>query len=162
MKVYIVTSGSYSDYGIHKVFLDKAKAKHYTKCHDFWGDEPNIEEYDTYDDNIDITDNGYIEATISWDINLNDFSYTQTYCNTEKNEIKEDVDKNYWYISVVNSYMITLNIERWYKRDNLTEEQAKVKVEKIMQDLYAKLKYAVAENNGVLTEDILNLYFKKL
>lgn len=160
MKVYIVTSGSYSDYGINKVFLDKVKAKHYIKCHDFWG-KPNIEVYDTYDDYIDLTDNGYIEATICWDINYNDFSYRQAYCNTEKNETKDGGDKNCWYKSCITADTITLNIERWYKRDNFTEEQAKEKVTKIMQDMIAKLKYAVAENNGVLTEDILNLYFTK-
>ena len=31
MKVYIVTSGTYSDYMIQKIFLDKDKAEEYRK-----------------------------------------------------------------------------------------------------------------------------------
>lgn len=52
MKVYIVTNGSYSDYHIVKVFLDKEKA------HDFanrattsgYDQDYDVEEYDTEDD----------------------------------------------------------------------------------------------------------------
>lgn len=48
MKIYIVTSGSYSDYGINCVFSTKEKADEYVKMKnlsDRWEDY-NVEEYD--------------------------------------------------------------------------------------------------------------------
>ena len=48
MKIYVVTSGGYSDYGIDAVFVNKEKAKLYCKVHK----DSCIEEYDTNDDNI--------------------------------------------------------------------------------------------------------------
>lgn len=47
MKVYVVTSGEYSDYVIEKIFLDKEKAKEFAK----WVPSANdVEEYETADD----------------------------------------------------------------------------------------------------------------
>lgn len=43
MEIYVVTSGSYSDYGIEKVFLDKEKAEHYAE----WGEDRRVEVYNT-------------------------------------------------------------------------------------------------------------------
>lgn len=49
-KVYIVTSGSYSNYSIQRCFLDKDKAEAYMKvCSDSGLNE--LEEYDLNDDN---------------------------------------------------------------------------------------------------------------
>ena len=51
MKVYIITKGSYSDYHICAVAIDKEKAE---KLEDYYTDEwdeANIEEYDTEDKN---------------------------------------------------------------------------------------------------------------
>ena len=55
MKVYVVTQGSYSDYHIEQVFLEREKAELYCKLHDTsgWGDHPELEEYDTYDDFVE-------------------------------------------------------------------------------------------------------------
>lgn len=54
MKVYVVTSGIYSDYHIVAVFDDKRKAEVFcaadndkNKGHRIWGDTCYIEEYDT-------------------------------------------------------------------------------------------------------------------
>ena len=33
MKIYVVTSGCYSDYSIEDVFLDKKKAQYFAKFH---------------------------------------------------------------------------------------------------------------------------------
>lgn len=55
MKVYIVTYGSYSDYGIDAVFLDREKAAFYCDVHNKGHyDEHRIEEWDTKDDSIDL------------------------------------------------------------------------------------------------------------
>lgn len=50
MKIYVVTSGSYSDYMINAVFLDKDKAQKYA---DVLYDAC-VEEYDTKDENLEI------------------------------------------------------------------------------------------------------------
>ena len=49
MKIYIVTSGCYSDYTIEKVFTDRAKAEEYKA---WLRDSNDIEEYETEDDLI--------------------------------------------------------------------------------------------------------------
>jgi hypothetical protein len=53
MKVYIVTSGSYSDYIIEKIFSNKAAAEEYKKWHNIRND---IEEYEVYDEPFEKTD----------------------------------------------------------------------------------------------------------
>lgn len=54
MTIYLVTSGEYSEYGVDAVFLDKEKAMLYCAAHNVKEtDDPCwIEEYDTYDDDI--------------------------------------------------------------------------------------------------------------
>ena len=54
MTIYVVTSGEYSEYGVDAVFLDKEKAMLYCAAHNVKEtDDPCwIEEYDTYDDDI--------------------------------------------------------------------------------------------------------------
>lgn len=60
MKVYIVTSGEYSDYGIDAVFLDRKKAEAYARYHtEGWG-EPRVEAYDASDDLIPANPSGYL------------------------------------------------------------------------------------------------------
>lgn len=56
MKVYVVTEGEYSDYGIVKVFLDKEKAEKYAELYEKterFADNVNVEEYTIYDDSFD-------------------------------------------------------------------------------------------------------------
>lgn len=57
MKIYIITSGSYSDYSIDTVFLDKELAEEYVDKHNNCGDEyyhddTVIEEY-SIEENLD-------------------------------------------------------------------------------------------------------------
>lgn len=55
-KVYIVTAGSYSDYHILGVFLDKDKAEQYVKIHNhkpYWSSGLSIETYDTMDKTLE-------------------------------------------------------------------------------------------------------------
>lgn len=58
MKVYVVTSGEYSSYGIEAIFLTREKAELYCANHNVieeytWYD---IEEYDTMDDSLEGAD----------------------------------------------------------------------------------------------------------
>lgn len=60
MKVYVVSWGEYSDYGICEVFLDRRKAEIYCAMRNegknCLGYYYAIEEYDTHDDNINAMD----------------------------------------------------------------------------------------------------------
>jgi hypothetical protein len=49
MKVFIVTSGEYSDYGIERVFTDKSKAEAYSE---WLTDSNGVDEYDTSDNDV--------------------------------------------------------------------------------------------------------------
>lgn len=58
MKVYVVTAGEYSDYHICKIFLDKEKAEKYVAIENEinqYYDECWINEWETDDDNVDMT-----------------------------------------------------------------------------------------------------------
>jgi hypothetical protein len=70
MKVYIVTAGSYSDYHIKRIFLDKSKAEHYAKG---VYDVNEIEEYEIEDRIPELFT--IISATLSSD---NDYYFTVT------------------------------------------------------------------------------------
>jgi len=53
MKVYVITSGRYSDYHINAVAVDPDRAELLRKWYsrsESWSDEPRIEVYDTEDD----------------------------------------------------------------------------------------------------------------
>lgn len=57
-KIYIVTTGEYSDYRIVKVFLDKEKAEKYAEVYqktDKCADNTSVEEHVMYDDCFEIT-----------------------------------------------------------------------------------------------------------
>ena len=72
MKIYVVTSGEYSDYCINAVFIQKEKAMEYIAIRagqsDF-SDVLHMEEYDTMDDS-DLTDGGDI-AIVCYDTENN-------------------------------------------------------------------------------------------
>lgn len=58
MKVYLVTSGEYSDYHVDQVFLDEDKAKHWVAAQvdnagDHYYDEYCIDEVETADESVD-------------------------------------------------------------------------------------------------------------
>lgn len=60
MKIYIVTSSSYSDYCIEAVFTDEKEAAKYIATRNStngWQDDYKIEEYETQDGRIDVEDN---------------------------------------------------------------------------------------------------------
>lgn len=56
MKIYVVTSGDWSDYGIDQIFLTKEKADLYASAHK----GSRVEEYETYDNKINENNIYYI------------------------------------------------------------------------------------------------------
>lgn len=84
-KVYLVSSGSYDDYCVNAVFLDKAKAMQYcadrnrVKYSKPWHDEMRIEERELFDDKVNLKaedKNGYIlsyrhrKPDSVWDVSI--------------------------------------------------------------------------------------------
>lgn len=85
-KVYIVTSGEYSDYHIDACFSTKQKAQEYIKnvekTKEFWG-KPSIEEWDL-DGSVDVVDVVKIF-----------FTFTSPFSKTNHNEkVESAVDKS--------------------------------------------------------------------
>lgn len=73
MKIYVITAGEYSDYHIVAVTTDKEKADNFVKVHNdskrFYYDDAYVEEYDTEDFDIAVTDRNakYFKVFGSWD-----------------------------------------------------------------------------------------------
>ena len=84
MKIYVVTSGEYSEYHIDAVFADKKKAELYCAVREekefldnqslVFGDEYMIEEFDTHDDNIEGTVYYGVRAIIYEGVNDDNFN----------------------------------------------------------------------------------------
>ena len=63
MKLYVVTEGCYSDYGIVCIFLDKDKADNYVKYNQGSWDDMRIEEYETSDEGYKIISDGFYQVS---------------------------------------------------------------------------------------------------
>lgn len=137
MKVYIVTEGQYSDYGVRAVFLSREKAAAYIKANEGKYDDYFIEEYETFDDEIetaqDFLDDVYIKmdvnydfATGRWFIDSNvvdkvEYSYSSPYVKELKN----------WREPEPHGVYVTLRVRPWDSDE---------KIIKIAQDAYAMYK----------------------
>jgi len=135
MKVYIVTSGTYSDYMIRKVFLDKDKAEEYKK----WiPDSNDIEEYDTSDD--DVIDKQYkIRVDLKWYPNKKENLIVRSWKDCES-------DCNYNYYSDYNDiWGEELAVVRTVNSDNYDEQYYKDKLTKYIYDLKAYVEYLKIE-----------------
>lgn len=102
MKVYIVTSGEYSDYGIDRVFTDKENAELYCAMHESDYDQPTVEEWDADDVEIEAT-KPYMrrwEAKVSSSGKVLYFNDTCTF--REKNTIsKYALFSDEWFYTVI-------------------------------------------------------------
>lgn len=124
MKVYVVTSGEYSDYGIEKVFLSKEKADIYCNLHNARSYSTCVvEEYETDDETI-YTPMSYAEFSIDIDTSEVKISFYEV--------AKED----YGYIknqTLINEYDNTLEFTRLLQ-DNYDREVMISKFTKICYD----------------------------
>ena len=134
MKVYIVTSGSYSDYQIDRVFLDKEKAETYVKLSE--GRDAILEEYEADDDKL-INKITYVYASYR-----KDCSYSEDYIDVriiDTNSLdttKENLNNDrFWlYMSGEKSLTISRALNREYEEENI-----KNKYKKVLYDLMAKI-----------------------
>ena len=135
MKVYVVTSGIYSDYSIERVFLDKNKASEYAE----WSgsDHVTVEEYDTSDNDY-INKQYYVRVTLKWYKNKEEKISTTSYRHCES-------DYNYNYYT---NYGVTgdeLVVVRTVNADNYDEQYYKDKLTKHIYDLKAYVEYLKTE-----------------
>ena len=150
-KVYIVTSGEYSAYGIEAVFLDKSSAEKYcaAQSDSNWWRDYRIEEYDigyiegeeNYKKMISLTmdDNGYIASDISEKYTYS--KYTRSCKMVEKYDFPNNqrgYGKSYLFSKTFDDDIQKYNIDFTVPKDeDLTTEQ----IEKIARDILLEYKY---------------------
>lgn len=134
MKVYVVTSGEYSDYMIRKIFLDKDKAEEYKK---WLPDSNDIEEYDTSDDDV-VNKQYVVRVDLKWYSDKREDLNARSWENCEANS-------NY---NVYFNYRDTweeLVVTRTVSGENFDEEFWKDKLTKYIYDLKAYVEYLKVE-----------------
>lgn len=134
MKVYIVTSGTYSDYRIERVFLDKNKAEKYKE---WLTDSNDVEEYDTSDD--DIVQKQYkVRVVLKWYTNKEEELIARSWKDCES-------DSNYNYYANYGNIWEELAVVRTVNADNYDEQYWKDKLTKFIYDLRAYVNQLKAE-----------------
>lgn len=134
MKIYIITSGIYSDYRIERVFLDKNKASEYAEW--LGSDHVTVEEYDT-SDNDDINKQYYVRVALKWYKNKEEEISTTSYKDCES-----DYNYNYYTNGVSVEELV---IVRTVNGDNFDEQYWKNKLIKLAYDLKAQIEYLKSE-----------------
>lgn len=152
-KVYIVTCGDYSDYGIEACFSTKAKAQEFIKngkkIEEFWGN-PRIEEWDL-DANVDIVDV----------VNIY-FTFTSPLSEKKHNEkVESRVDKStrckvYEFGDKINFYGSDLEVLhiKEIANPNKTIEEEISRLTKVAYDTAKKINYLYKVENIKTLEGI--------
>jgi hypothetical protein len=150
-KVYIVTSGSYSDYKIQRCFFNKQKAEDYMKiCEKYNYDLNDLEEYDL-DDSVEIKPLYYISAQYYFDEKPSYCDKKYYFKIVSTNNLDEDIQ------SINSTHYCHGNfvtIRRLINSNNFDEEYLRNKYEKVCQDLEKQIKYLI-EVEG-LTDVMIN------
>ncbi len=149
MKIYIVTSGEYSDYDIERVFLDENKANKYAKMRAY----SKVEEYETEENEF----SEIIYASISYQIenDKEDYNFTMHITNTLDDDEK---DMHYTgFYGWTTRPVEYLNLKRVIRNRNYDEEKLRDKYLKVCHDLYAKVKYMQTQGH---TMDDINVWLK--
>ena len=137
MKVYIVTEGQYSDYGVRAVFLSREKAAAYIKANEGKYDDYFIEEYETFDDEIETTQDFLDDVYIKMDVNY-DFATGRWFIDSNvADKVEYSCSCPYvkelknWREPEPHGIYVTLRVRPWDSDE---------KIIKIAQDAYAKYK----------------------
>jgi len=133
-EVYIVTSGSYSDYGIRRVFLDKSKAEWFAGLHTDY----EVETWDS-SDSVRIDEIRYIEVDYRVDRINGWSSFDATVQSTST--VESDADSverwTYFYREPVGKDI--LRLVRVIPSD-LAVQEAQACYRRICDDLYAEIR----------------------
>lgn len=143
-KVYIITSGEYSDYGIEKVFLDEAKARKYAE----WHKDTTVEEYDLSDDEISIP---CYRVQIKFDFTKTSTAYSQPTVQAIPTTLEGCSPSDCKFVSVTEfrrwasqESTIRLNITQYVPADEFNEN-CTAKYLKAAYDTAAKIQGYYAE-----------------
>lgn len=158
MKIYIVTQGCYSDYGIKKVFTDKAKAELYAKLKTTsgWDGDCRVEEYDTADDFMPENIYYNLECLIKIKKNTNGYTAYSPETTVYENDTTKSEHTYFWKESngrKVSECEFELVVYRTYDSKNISKDQAITKVEKVAEDISTQICYEM-NCNGATFEDI--------
>lgn len=139
MKVYVVTTGSYSDYEIAKIFLDKNKAEEFAN----WVKDSNgVDEWETSDDDFEfggLKDKVIVSAHYYPNTHYININKTEYYFGDMVNRFPYTVYKNKEYTHLC-TYKIVPN--------DYDEE----KIKRILYDKWAEVQSLCAE--GFTVEQI--------
>ena len=156
MKVYVVSYGSYSDWSIKGLFLDKEKAEQYNALVQGHND---VEEYDTMDDNL-ITPVHYITCRYETkDVPMEGYP-GRMYKTKGKFEFEVEttnsLDAYQWILHSTSYWRDQLTVHRQINKlpcNDIEYEDLKSKYHKICTDFAALIENELA--NGV-TDDQIN------
>lgn len=150
MKIYVVTSGIYSDYCIQRVFLNKEKAEEYR----LWLRDANeVEEYDTSDD-ILIEKKYHVYVELRWYPDKSEKINVSAFKDTESNSNYQRYTDYYDWEQI--------SISRIINAENYDEQYWKDKITKVAYDLKAYVEYLKTEEFSYkqIRDEILYNYNK--
>lgn len=133
MKIYIVTSGTYSDYCIRRVFTNKEKAEEYRE---WLRDSNEVEEYDTSDDMP--TEKKYrVRVDLKWYPDKSEKTFASAY---------KDAESYYNYQTYTNyNTWEQIVVVRTVCAENHDEQHWKDKLTKVAYDLKASVEFLKTE-----------------
>lgn len=144
MKVYIVTSGNYSDYTIRGVFSSMEGAKAYKNTID----DAQIETYDmdtiTHYKSLDV---GFIMLTFNVDLEYEKIDFScDHYTNTFNDFEYTSMYVNRYYVKPTRT-TCSISLTRGYEGGLYTEEEIKEKMLKIVYDIKAEALALLSEGH---------------
>ena len=134
MKIYIVTSGTYSDYCIRRVFTNKEKAEEYRE---WLHDSNEVEEYDTSDD-MPTEKKYHVRVDLKWYPDKSEKTVVSAYKDTESNN-------DYQIYTNYNNTWEQIVVVRIVYMDNYDEQHWKDKLTKVAYDLKAVVEFLKTE-----------------
>lgn len=152
MKVYIVTSGDYSDYKINKVFFNKEKARYYQMIN--YPNDGDVEEYEV-SDNVVEDEQRKRPVKVQYSIQRNRIVKLNV-CNDEHdmNQIKFDCCEPYYIFSLkLGTGRLFNNVMR-YGRDSKM-------LLKIAQDRLAKHLYERGSSREEIIQRAEEMFYDK-
>ncbi|MCP1159353.1 hypothetical protein [Bacillus infantis] len=136
MKVFLIVSGEYSDFGINRVFLDREKAEKYIEVASNF-DTPRILTMETSDDLL-IEKIAYVRATYSKGNKWNpDVAEVEIDITNNLDDKESDINENSFWSSTYTEHK-ELQIVR-VLHGEYDEEKVKEKYTKVCHDLMAKI-----------------------
>ena len=155
MKIYIITSGCYSDYMIEQVFLNEEKAKSYCKFHT----DCRIEEFENYDDNYIIPSKSFYMATSTLKIYRDGFGVYSTIAKGPATiQEVENLGENQLYVSdktIDENECYLVEIVKYFDTSKFDSSQIQDRMRKISYDTCAEIANSIEENNNELDREAL-------